>query len=218
MKSSTKEKTGPSFRKLTFEIPWKPFANMETRSTKAGFCYTPKEKKKFMKDISEYLEEYKGYFEGVPCLKITIMCVCERPSASPKYVPSSIWRRQVSFYKASRPDSDNYLKPLQDSLSHHIISKIRIGKSERFKIIRGSGIVDDDSCFVDTRIIKVHRKIGQDPHYKITIKELPPIYEPTSVNSNPSDSILNNKTSSKVLLRNEDPDVSQPTLFFDLPT
>ena len=164
-------------KKLSINLPYPPFANLETRFKANGFAYTPPEKKAWMKDVARSLDEFTGYFAGIPCVKAKFLMVIERPKAHPPYIPSGIWKTQTSFYKPSRPDGDNYLKPLQDALGNAILESIKKAVGPPKKTY-GAGIVDDDSNLVDVRIIKVYAKPGQEPHIKIKLTELPLIYEP----------------------------------------
>ena len=140
--------------------------------------YTPKEKKKFMIAFSEYLDGYEYTFKGVACIRAKFVMVCDRPNAAPDYIDSAIWKSlSLVFYKATRPDCDNYAKPIQDSLSHHVIQKI-LNKHKRVTSFKtGAKIIDDDSNLVDVRYVKVFRRPDQDPHIKIILKEINPIYQ-----------------------------------------
>lgn len=166
---------------LKFILPFAPFANQETRATKSGLMYTPKEKKDYMKKIAEFMEPWSGYFEGVKCIKAKFILVCDRPDIHPSHIPSGLWKKlSMTYYKASRPDADNFLKPLQDSMSNHIIQTKKGKNGNRIITHRGAGIIDDDSCLIDIRVIKLYRRMDQEPHIAIYLKELPNNYEPTN--------------------------------------
>ncbi len=165
-------------RKLDILLPFPPFANKETQFTKGGIAYTPKLKKEYMLMVSEYLsDEHGGSFEGVICIKVTFIFLCPRPNAKPSHIPNGLWRRLISYYKPSKPDIDNFLKPLQDSISKHVIKKSK----NKFGIIkrlwRGACIIDDDSNIVDLRAIKLYCRPDQEPSVIIKLKELPYTYE-----------------------------------------
>ena len=168
----------PSKRILEFELPYGPQAHKESQIHPSGkFIYTPQEKKDYMRLISDSLSDYKGYFKGCMCLRVTILFVCARPAASPSYIPSGLWDTQTEFRKGTRPDLDNYLKPLQDGMSNHIIDKIKHPKTgDVKKILTGAGVIDDDSCIVSLRADKIYAMKGRKPQMEIKIEELSIFY------------------------------------------
>lgn len=128
--------------------------------------------------VAEYLEGYEDFFKDVACIKATFVLVCERPQQSPDYILPALWKTMdLVIYKATRPDCDNYAKPIQDAISHHIIqqTKNKLGRVTSFK--QGARIIPDDSNLVDVRYLKVFRKIGEESHIKIFLKEVNPIYK-----------------------------------------
>ena len=146
-------------------------------TTKQGFMYTPKEKKKFMLSVAEYLEGNEDFFKGVACIRAKFTLVCDRPMAAPDYIDSVLWKSlSVRLYKATRPDCDNYAKPIQDSISNHIIQKTKNKNKVVVAIKRGACIIDDDSNLVDVRFVKVFRRPDEEPHIEILLKEINPIY------------------------------------------
>lgn len=164
-------------RKLVLKLNCDPFANQETRFLQNGIPYTPTDKRRFMSDVSDALRKHNGYFEGVKFIRAVFKCYCKRIQSKPKDIPLDIWRRQVTLYKNSKPDGDNYLKPLQDSLSNHAITSKK-NKAGRYEVIkRGAGIIDDDAVLVDTRVIKLWCKPGMKPHVIIKLVEIDMIYE-----------------------------------------
>lgn len=170
-----------ALRKLKFTLPFAPLANKETMHTTKGFSYTPKEKKDYMKLCASTMRNFKGRFAGAKCVRLTILFVCERPNLCPEGIPKALWKSlSLQFYKSSRPDADNYLKPLQDSMSNHIIEQTKNKDKEVIKRIRGANIIDDDAVLVSLRIDKVYRRIDQSPQIQIKLQELNNIYEPKS--------------------------------------
>ena len=166
-----------SLKSLKITLPYPPFSNLETRFLASGFAYTPKEKKDWMKTVARSLDPFTGHFAGVLCIKAKFLFVIDRPKTHPPYIPSGIWKTMTSFYKPSRPDTDNYVKPLQDSMGNAILESIK-QKLGPPKKSYGAGIIDDDSNIVDLRAIKIYCQPGQEPHIKIKLTELPLIYEP----------------------------------------
>jgi len=128
--------------------------------------------------VSEYLsDEFGGYMEGAICIRAQFIFMCPRPKASPDHIPTGLWKKLISYYKPTRPDCDNYLKPLQDSISNHVIktSKNKFGIVKR--IWKGACIIDDDSNIVDVRAVKLYCRPDQEPSVIIKLKELPYTYE-----------------------------------------
>jgi Holliday junction resolvase RusA-like endonuclease len=160
---------------LDLEITIPPFANQETRSA-GGIFYTPAEKKIYMKTVSRLLSEFKGYFEGCKWLRLKVVYVCERPAKAPIGIPPGVWATQTEFRKGTRPDADNYLKPLQDSLSNHTIEKTVNKAGHVTKLIRGAGIIDDDSHITSLIVDKIYATPGGKPRTEIKITELTMFY------------------------------------------
>lgn len=167
-------------KSLRFKLDMPPMANKETCVTKSGMTYTPTEKRKYMKECAKKMREHRFAFKGVKYIRATFVFVCDRPKKSPDGIPPALWRTLTNFYKPTRPDIDNFCKPLQDSMSYHIIET----KKTKYihKIIRGAKIIDDDSNIVSLRIEKVFRRLDQEPHVLVKLKEITPTYEyPTDV-------------------------------------
>ncbi len=146
--------------------------------SKNGISYTPKEKKEYMKHLSQLMSKFKGHFKGVPLLKAKFIFYCPRPKKAPDYILPGLWQTMNPFYKGTRPDLDNYIKPLQDSLSHHIIEKLYNKDRELIKMFKGARVIDDDAAIVDLRAIKVFAQRGETPSIRIHLTEIKsPIYE-----------------------------------------
>ena len=155
-----------------------PKAQKETQFAN-GHAYTPAEKVNYMLKASKKLRPYRRKFKGNKFLAIKFIFVCPRPKACPEDLKhiKGMWKNQIRFYKPSRPDLDNYEKVIQDCLSLHVIRKVKNKAGESIMSHKGAGVVDDDSYFVKKLSIKVYAKIGEEPHIKIKIKALDPIYE-----------------------------------------
>ena len=163
---------------LKFTLPISPLANKETMISQKGFSYTPAEKKKYMKQCAAMMANFKDRFKGVACIKLSIVFVCDRPRACPVHIPSGLWKSMsLQFYKSTRPDIDNYLKPIQDSMSNQVIEQKKNALKVVISQIKGAGIIDDDSNIVSLTAKKVYRKLSQNSHIQIKITELNYIYE-----------------------------------------
>ena len=164
--------------RLEFDLPYPAEAHKESQIHPSGkFLYTPQEKKDYMRKISDSLSDFKGYFKGCMCIRLTILFVCERPTKSPEYIPSGVWNSMTEFRKGTRPDLDNYLKPLQDGMSNHVIDKIKHPKTGDIKkILTGAGVIDDDSCIVSLRADKIYSMKGHKPQMEIKLEELSYFY------------------------------------------
>lgn len=162
---------------LSFTLSLPPKANKETQFVN-GHAYTPAEKVKYMMRASKRMRKHKGKFAGVRFISIAFVFVCPRTGAVPAdlKVVSGLWKKQVSLYKPSRPDLDNYEKVIQDCLSHHTIRKIKNKEGDVIMRHKGAGVVDDDSYFVSKSSVKIYAKLGESPHIRITIKALDPVY------------------------------------------
>lgn len=159
-----------------------PLRNLETMVSKTGVSYTPQEKKRYMQEISDAMKPFKGHFKGVALVKVKFMFMCPRPKSNPFHIPAGLWSSMSVFYKGTRPDIDNYVKPLQDAISLHIIQKSYNSSGELIKTIKGAGVIDDDQSIVDLRAIKLFAQRGQEPCIKIHITEIKsPIYTPDKV-------------------------------------
>lgn len=166
-------------KRLKFTLPFAPVPNLETMTSKTGVSYTPGKKKEYMKLCAETMVNFKGRFAGVRFVRLTILFICDRPQVCPKGIPSALWKsNSIQLYKPTRPDADNYVKPLQDSMSHHVIESKKDKHKQVIKLIRGACIVDDDAVFVSLRVDKVFRKLDQEPQIKIKLEEINYIYEP----------------------------------------
>ncbi len=166
-----------SKRILEFDLPFPAEAHLETATTATGQMYTPAAKKVYMRKVSASLSDFKGYFKGAMCLRLTILFVCDRPVSAPHYIPPGIWKTQTEFRKGTRPDIDNYLKPLQDGMSYHVIDRIKHPKTGDIKkLVTGAGLIDDDSCIVSLRADKIYAGIGDKPRMEIKIEELSMFY------------------------------------------
>jgi Holliday junction resolvase RusA-like endonuclease len=155
-----------------------PKAQKETQFAN-GHAYTPAEKVHYMMKASKELRPYRRTFKGIKFLSIRFIFVCPRPKACPKDLAQvkGLWKNQITFYKPSRPDLDNYEKVIQDCLSLHVIRKVKNKAGESIMSHKGAGVVDDDSFFVHKVSTKVYARIGEKPHIKIKISALDPIYE-----------------------------------------
>jgi Holliday junction resolvase RusA-like endonuclease len=160
---------------LRFKLDMPPMANKETQITRKGIAYTPTAKRDYMKRCARKLRKYKGEFAGIKFIQASFVFVCDRPKKAPDGIPADMWKKMINFYKPTRPDSDNFLKPLQDSMSHHVIQT----KKTKYlhTVIKGAKIIDDDSFLVSTKVEKVYRRLDQEPHILVKLKEINYIYE-----------------------------------------
>lgn len=167
---------------LKVRLPIAPLRNFETMVNHVGFSYTPKEKKDYMKKVSSIMSTFKGHFKGVRLIKAKFTFYIARTKVCPDYIPSGLWQTMNCFYKGTRPDTDNYVKPLQDSIGRGVIEKMYNKERELVKVFKGAGVIDDDAAIVDLRAIKVYTKRGEEPFIRIHLVEITnPIYqhEPT---------------------------------------
>lgn len=156
--------------RVRLDIP--PFGNLETRATKDGKMYTPQEKKVFMLAAARELRPYAFAFENVDFIHVSYLFVCDRPANCPEHIPTGLWKQNINLYRNSSPDVDNYIKPLQDSMTWHVIKCLRNKQGEVTKRKRGAQIIDDDKFIVSVRAKKIFRRLDQRPHVLITIQEI----------------------------------------------
>jgi len=123
--------------KIVIEFPFPPVAKERARVTRFG-AYTPARTKEFQRQIQSYARQWvtKKPFEGP--LKLQCDFYLSRPK-KPKF-----------SYPATRPDIDNYLKAIMDSLN---------------------GIIwKDDSLIVDIRSSKHYT--AESPNILLIVEEI----------------------------------------------
>lgn len=163
---------------LSFSLELPPKAQKETQFAN-GHAYTPAEKINYMLKAAKLMKPYRKWFKGHKFLYIKFKFVCPRPKTCPQDLKhlKGLWKNQLTFYKPSRPDLDNYEKVIQDCLSLHVIRKVKGKNGEAIMSHKGAGVVDDDSFFVKKMSMKVYARAGESPCIKIKIKSIDPIYE-----------------------------------------
>ena len=135
---------------ISFEIPGKPFAKQRPRFARAGNyvrTYTPEATVSYEQSVSWHYVQQCGNTRLTGPLEAVITAVFSIPKSVSKKRRAELEKGDTPYDK--RPDGDNLIKALLDSLNHIAY--------------------DDDGAVTD---INIKKRYGIEPKTTVTIREI----------------------------------------------
>tara|TARA_Y100001970_G_C13772978_1_gene621443 strand:- start:129 stop:584 length:456 start_codon:yes stop_codon:yes gene_type:complete len=136
-------------------IPGKPRAKERPRFVyRKGktITYTPKSTLDFELLIANQIRLKASTLYAGPA-KLKLLIVHPRPKSRPAYIPSSEWKNGVRCWRPARPDGDNVLKLIMDSITK-------------------SRIINDDAQIVFVEWISLTAAKDENPFMQFQLKKL----------------------------------------------